>query len=366
MSVSYGGDKITFDDGSTVSSGWAGFKNRIINGAMVVDQRNAGASINSTSGGGLYPVDRFEQESAVGGGVIAMQQSTTAPAGFPYSLKLTVGTADTSLAAGDRYNMRQIIEGYNVADLGFGTANAKEVTISFWVQSSLTGTYCVGLRNGTNARSYIANYTINAANTWEYKTITIPGDTTGTWGTTNGRGITLSFALASGSTPQTTVNTWSSGEYIATSSQVNWMNTVGNTFYITGVQLERGSSASSFEYRPYGTELQLCQRYYQQIGKSNNTAYLPYAIGNGVSGTLCSIILNYPVMMRTNPSFTFTGATNTFLLSGIPVTAVSGDIMGVSNCMYTASVSSGMSSGAGARHYQNNQAASSLELSAEL
>jgi hypothetical protein len=278
-------------------------KNRIINGAMVIDQRNAGASVNSASGGGVYPVDRFEQESAVGGGVMAMQQSTIAPTGFYNSLSLTVSTADSSLAAGDRYNLRQIIEGYNVADLNFGTANAKTVTLSFWVRSSVTGTYCAGLRNGANARSYVSNYTISSANTWEYKTITIAGDTTGTWGATNGRGITVSFALASGSTAQTTADTWSAGEFIATSSQVNWMATIGNTFYITGVQLEVGSTATSFDYRPYGTELALCQRYFYRWDITNLHAQSGWCVSSGDASTRWVM----PVTMRTAPTATVTG-----------------------------------------------------------
>jgi hypothetical protein len=310
-----GSNGVTFNDASLQGAAASPYvlKNRIINGAMVIDQRNAGASVNSASGGGVYPVDRFEQESAVGGGVMAMQQSTIAPTGFYNSLSLTVSTADSSLAAGDRYNLRQIIEGYNVADLNFGTANAKIVTLSFWVRSSVTGTYCAGLRNGTNARSYVSNYTISSANTWEYKTITITGDTTGTWGATNGRGITVSFALASGSTAQTTADTWSAGEFIATSSQVNWMATIGNTFYITGVQLEQNTSATPFERRLYNQELANCQRYFNKsfnietavataAGRVGDIAYRAWVAGTSGVGT---VNVGFPTTMRTTPTITF-------------------------------------------------------------
>jgi hypothetical protein len=277
-----------------------GTRNRIINGDMRIDQRNAGASVNSASGGGVYPVDRFEQESAIGGGVLAMQQSSTAPTGFTNSLAFTVSTVDSSLAAGDRYNIRHIIEGYNVADLGFGAANAATVTLSFWVRSSVTGTYCAGLRNGSNNRSYVSNYTISSANTWEYKTITITGDTTGTWGSTNGRGIIVSFALASGTTAQTTANTWSAGEFIATSSQTNLLATNGATFYITGVQLEAGSVATPFERRSYGQELALCQRYCEVI----TPLYLPATYDGSIfrSGRL-----SFATTKRANPDSSLSG-----------------------------------------------------------
>jgi len=268
----------------------AGTRNRIINGDMRIDQRNAGASVNSASGGGVYAVDRFEQESAVGGGVMSIQRSSTAPAGFTNSLLFTVTTTDTSLAAGDRYDFRQIVEGFNTADLGFGTASPSTVTLSFWIRSSVTGTYCVVLRNGSNNRSYVTTYAINSANTWEQKSVTITGDTTGTWGTDNGRGIIVGFSLGAGSTFQATANTWSAGAYQATSSQTNLLGTSGATFYLTGVQLEPGSVATPFERRSYGAEFALCQRYYQESSSvvTNTSVYV--------------IQLRLPVPMRASPS----------------------------------------------------------------
>ena len=235
-----------------------GFRNRIINGAMVIDQRNA---VVTTSG--AYIVDRFANTQS-GGGIISLAKSTTAPTGFTSSLSGTVTTPDSSIAAGDIYRLYQYIEGYNCADFGFGTASASTITVSFWVRSSIIGTYCLGLQNASFNRGYAANYTINTANTWEYKTVTIAGDTTGTWATDNTAGIAVFWDLGSGTTWNQTANTWAATNTWKTSSQTNWISTNGATFYITGVQLEVGSNATSFEYRPYGTELQLCYRYYRR------------------------------------------------------------------------------------------------------
>jgi hypothetical protein len=365
--------KVNFTGGMQIGgqdTTFGGMRNRIINGAMMIDQRSNAASVSWSTGYG-YTLDRYFTYNSGGGGVYSVQQVSDAPTGFTKSLKVTVTTADSSLATSDLYFLQQKIEGFNVADLAWGSASAQPVTLSFWVKSSVTGSFPVTLidgAGGNNYRTYGVSYTVLQANTWEYKTVTIPGETAGSfWFKDNQIGIQVSWGLGAGSQYTISSGSWvTSKEGYQITGNNNLISNLNATWQITGVQLEKGSSATPFEHRMYGQELALCQRYYQQIGKSNNTAYLPYAVGNGVSGTQASIILNYPVMMRTNPSFTFTGATNTFLLSGIPVTAVASDIMGVSNCMYTVSVSSGMSSGAGARHYQNNQAASSLELSAEL
>ena len=241
-----------------------GFKNRIINGAMVIDQRNAGASV-TTSTNYVYPVDRFRVGYG-SGGAITTQQSTTVPAsgGFANSLYCTPSTTDNLADANDFYAIVQTIEGYNVADLGWGSASAKTVCISFWVRSSITGTYSVTITNNAGDRCYPATYTISSANTWQQVSVTIAGDTSGTWLTTNGTGMFVSWNLGGGSTYASgTANAWNAAGYKMTSSQTPWISTNGATFYITGVQLEVGSTATSFDYRPYGTELQLCQRYYE-------------------------------------------------------------------------------------------------------
>ena len=269
-------------------------RNRIINGAMVLDQRNSGASVNGTAG--VYPVDRFEIEHFLGGGTGTGQQSSTAPTGFTNSLLITVTGTDTSLASTDFYTVRQIIEGYNISDLSFGTSNPSTVTISFWVRSSVTGIYCFSLSNGGNNRGYATEYTINVANTWEKKTITIPGCTDGTWGTTNGRGIQCRWCMGTGTSRQATVNTWAASEVHGTSNQTNLFATNGATFYLTGVQLEEGKVATPFEYRNYGQELTLCQRYYE-VG--NQSCWSGMTTTNV---TYARVMVDYKVEKRAVPS----------------------------------------------------------------
>ena len=251
--------KVNGSDVFNASSSF-GFKNRIINGAMVIDQRNSGALVAGATGN-IYAVDRTSiGVFGSGTGRISGQRSSTAPAGFANSLISTVTTADASPSAAYGYCNLQRIEGYNTADLGWGAAGAATITISFWVRSSLTGTYAVSLLNDANDRTYVATYSISAANTFEQKTITIAGDTSGTWDKTNATGIAVFFGLGGGSSRTTsTLNTWMAptvaGTAITTASGcVNWIGTNGATFYITGVQLEKGSTATSFDYRPYGTE----------------------------------------------------------------------------------------------------------------
>jgi hypothetical protein len=234
---------------------------------MRIDQRNAGASV--TPPNGAFGLDRWQFNMFTNSGKFSAQQnagSVTPPAGFTNYNGITSLSA-YSIASGDIYAISQTIEGFNTADLGFGTANAKTVTISFWVRSSLTGTFGGSLRNNDGNRSYPFSYTISAANTWEYETITIPGDTTGTWLTTNGIGIRLTFSLGVGSTYSGTAGAWAAGAFVSPTGATSVVGTSGATFYITGVQLEVGSVATPFERRPYSTELSLCQRYYQVVAK---------------------------------------------------------------------------------------------------
>jgi hypothetical protein len=241
-----------------------GFRNRIINGAMVIDQRNAGASTSVPNATIVYGADRTLVYEETGASSCTVQQVTDAPSGFVNSIRFTVGTGSTA-TANQAAIVEQRIEGFNFADSAYGTASAQTFTLSFWVKSSLTGTYCVGLRNASDTRSYVATYTINSASTWEYKTIIITGDTSGTWGTGNGIGITVRFDLGSGSNYRTsTLNSWQTGLFFSNSSQANLIGTSSATWQVTGVQLERGSTATSFDFRPYGTELMLCQRYYEK------------------------------------------------------------------------------------------------------
>jgi len=302
MSVSINGTNgLTFNDGSaqtTAATGF-GFKNRIINGAMVIDQRNAGASVTPTADS-TYTLDRWKIRNGGAAGRFSVIQSSTSAANFPTSVLLTVTTTSTPSGT-EFYGLEQDVEAYNMADFGWGTANAQPVTVSFQVRSSLTGTYCVSLRNSAADRSYVAEFTINSANTFETKTITIPAITTGTWLSTNGAGILFMVCLGSGATREGTANSWQSSNIVATSNQVDWINTSSATFYITGVQLEKGSTATSFDYRPYGTELALCQRYYyRQTSQATGDYFVPNAYA--ISTTLAFGFNTFPVPMRTRPT----------------------------------------------------------------
>jgi hypothetical protein len=234
------------------------FRNRIINGAMVIDQRGVVATTHAS-----YVPDRFRIIKDTVAGTFTMQQSSVAPAGFRNSALFTVGTAYTP-SAGENNFYRQGIEGFNISDLAWGTANAQPVTLSFWVRSSLTGTFGGSLRNGDSNRSYPFSYTISTANTWEQKSITIPGDTSGTWLTTNGIGIDVSWGLGVGSNFSGTPGSWAASNFISATGATNITSTAGATWQITGVQFEEGTAASPFENRLYGTELALCQRYFEK------------------------------------------------------------------------------------------------------
>jgi len=259
-------DSLVSSDGGVISPNINSLRNRIINGAMVIDQRNAGASVaTTTTGTPTYTLDRFAYQSSQASKYTVQQNagSVTPPAGFKNYLGVT-STSAYSVAAGDYFLLRQPIEGFNTADLGFGAAGASTVTISFWVRSSLTGTFGGSLSNSDNSRSYPFTYTISTANTWEQKSVTIAGDTSGTWvGATNGVGMLVVFSLGMGSTYSGTAGAWAGTNYLSTTGATSVVGTNGATFYITGVQLEKGSVATSFDYRPYGTELALCQRYYE-------------------------------------------------------------------------------------------------------
>ena len=258
-----GANGITFADGSIQNTGAAGFgfKNRIINGAMVIDQRNAGASVTPNN---TYTLDRWIAQNSQTSKFTVQQNAgaVTPPVGFTNYLGVT-SSSSYSVLVGDYFFVQQVIEGYNIADLGWGTANAKTITISFWVRSSLTGTFGGAFQNSGATRNYPFTYTINAANTFEYKSVTVAGDTSGTWLTTNGAGIFVIFGLGVGTTYSGPASAWAGTTYFSATGATSVVGTNGATFYITGVQLEVGSTATSFDYRPFGTELALCQRYFE-------------------------------------------------------------------------------------------------------
>jgi len=271
-------------------------RNRIINGAMEIAQRGTAAVTAS----GSYPVDRFVIVNTTDGAFSA-QQDSSAPAGFVKSLKFTTTTADASLAATQICALSHRIEGTNIADMGFGTANANTITVSFWVRSSLTGTFGGAIINDGFDRSYPFSYTISSADTWEYKTVTLAGDTTGTWLNTTGRGMVVNFSLAAGADRVGTAGSWVGANNQGVSGQVQVIGTLNATWYITGVQLEAGSVATSFERRSYGQELALCQRYAIKIG--GGTSNNPHiAFGTGGNTTTALLFYYPPVTFRSTPS----------------------------------------------------------------
>ena len=302
-------DLMTTSDGVS-SSGLYGFKNRILNGQMVIDQRNAGASVTPTNG--QYLVDRWFAELDAASKFTVQQNagSVTPPVGFTNYLGCTSTSAYT-VTASQVFIVEQRIEGFNISDFAWGTANAKTVTLSFQVYSSLTGTFGGALQNGAANRSYPFSYSIPVANTWTTIAVTIAGDTSGTWITNSGRGINLSFGLGVGSTYSGTAGAWTAGAYYSATGATSVVGTSGATFYITGVQLEKGSTATSFDYRPYGTELMLCQRYYEKsfdsdVAPVNASSAMGFGGGNCyASNILRCFYIPYKVTKRATPTITF-------------------------------------------------------------
>lgn len=342
-----------------------GFKNRIINGAMVIDQRNAGASV-STASVNPFTVDRWQVVSNPASKFTAQQNagSVTPPAGFTNYLGITSSSAYSS-AAGDQMYILQGLEGYNTADLGFGTANAATVTLSFRVYSSLTGTFGGALRNYGGTRSYPFTYTISSANTWTTISITIAGDTSGTWvGASNAGSFILFVNLGSGSTYQGTAGAWASADYRSATGATSVVGTNGATFYITGVQLEKGSTATSFDYRPYGTELNLCYRYFWKSNPEN--AGKAGCINGSFNGTTSwSGFVQFPVSMRAQPTITRGGTNDTFYAPNVSG-ALTGNVVGWSYSTISAftEFNSASPSAAGAGYYAsyNGQISVSAEL----
>jgi hypothetical protein len=325
MSVSYGGSSITFEDGSIVSSGSQGFKNKIINGNMTISQR-WGTSANTPVAGITYTVDRWHLNLSQASKVSFQQDagSVAPPVGFKDYIGLT-STSAYSVVSGDYASLRQSIEGYNIADLDWGTANAKSITLSFWVRSSLTGTFGGSINNSDYSRSYPYTYTINSANTWEYKTVVIPGDTTGSWESTTSAGIHVGLGFGTGSTQVQPAGSWYNGTALGATGQTNVLGTNGATFYVTGVQVEKGTTASSFEFRSYGTELQLCQRYF--ISAPNGTL-VAHAGATYVSA-------QFPVTMRAAPTVV---CTPTISNSSASTNGFLGTFAGQTGVAYTAAI----------------------------
>ena len=350
-------DLMTTSDGVS-SAGLYGFKNRIINGDMRIDQRNAGASVTPTASGVYtYITDRWGIYVSQNSKLVSQQAAGVTLSGFYNALYIASSSAYTVLAA-DIFVLRQVIEGYNSADLLWGTSSAATVTLSFKVYSSLTGTFGGSLMNSAGDRSYPFIYTISAANTWTTISITIPGDTSGTWLTTNGIGIRVHFGLGVGTTFSGTAGAWAGAGYYSATGATSVVSTNGATFYITGVQLEKGSTATSFDYRPYGTELSLCQRYYAKLGAVSGGTGAFAAVGSGhrATTTIAQIYIKYPVAMRAAPTFdgsaltVATGGTNNSVTSPASVypgtdssmieyTGLTSSTVGLAAVLYTSSIS---------------------------
>ena len=297
-----------------IGSGQAqGDKNLIINGAMTVDQRSSGSAQTGISDTSKFGVDRFQvRVDGSGSGRLTSQQVTDAPTGFKNSLKLTVTTADASPTSAEGYAIRQAIEGQNIYSLGLGTADAKSMTISFWVKSSLTGDFSLNVGNGDNTRVYGNLYAISSANTWEYKTVTLAGDTSGTWVTTNAAGLIVVFGLGGGSNRVVSANAWgtqSGNTKTFTTGATNVAGTVNATWQVTGIQLEVGDVATPFEHEPFSVTLQKCQRFYT---KSYNYSDAPATVTS--VGSIYKVMdatisygtenFTFPVKMRATPTIT--------------------------------------------------------------
>lgn len=366
MSVAINGTNgITYNDGTVQASAAIG-KNRIINGDMRIDQRNAGVAATV---GSDYTVDRWKfQEGGSGGQVVSVQQVTDAPVGFSNSFKLTNTTASSSVTA-DAYNMFwQAVEGLNWSDLEWGTSDAKSVTLSFWVKASIAGNYSLAVRSSTNDRSYVTPYAISSANTWEYKTVTIAGPTSGTFNTDNTKAIQVAFTHSMGSNYTSSGNdAWQSESKLgATGTQVALSNTVNSTWQVTGVQLEVGTSATDFEHLQFGQQLQLCQRYFYSLGGA--AFYEFFAHGMYINTAVVLLRAELPVKMRSAPTLSTSG---TFLTkagsSNLATASFSVDQSATQTYSFSATISGGTSTvGYAALMFANNDINARLTFSAEL
>ena len=362
-----GTNGLTFPDTSRQYNGYFGFKNRIINGDMRIDQRNAGASVAITTSDN-YTLDRWQGTASANSRYTVQRDAgaVTPPAGFTNYLGAT-SVSSGAPGSTDSYLISQFIEGFNVADLGWGTANAQTVTLSFWVRSSLTGAFGGTITNSAGNRSYPFAYTISAANTWEQKSVTITGDTSGTWLTNNGIGLRVRFSMGMGSSLLGTAGAWAAGFVGAPTGSTNVIATNGATFYVTGVQLEEGVVSTNFDVRPYGTELSLCQRYYYRV-------YGAGVFGSGYanSATESRYFVPIPTTLRVAPTAVDQSGTAanyqirssgglTTICNGVPVF-----VSATTNSAFlTSTVASGLTTGQGIL-IDSGSASAYLGFSAEL
>ena len=345
--------------GSNLGAGNAStLKNRLINGAMVIQQRgNSPYTVPSGGGSSGYCIDRFTSQSSQAS-KISVTQSSTAPTGFSNSALIT-SLAATTVGSTDYFTFEQRVEGFNTYDLGWGTASAKTVTLSFWVQSSLTGTFGGAIINGANNYSYPFTYSIPVANTWTQISVTIAGPTSGTWiAATNATSMTVGFGLGVGSTYSGAAGSWAATYYASATGATSVVGTNGATFYITGVQLEVGSSATGFEYRQYGQELALCQRYFYLISQPPFRGVVTAATGAGRCG------YNHPVTMRAAPTLVASAALPIYDGAATSTATISNNYSTISICEVDLTGATGLTAYRPAIVYQTGS--SNLQVSAEL
>ena len=310
-------DTFTYDSvkdnmsiGGTVAMGSSFKRNRIINGNMLVNQRNTTVTTNLT-----YAVDRWKIAATTTGAFTAAQ-STNAPTGFTNSLLFTKTTGSAPLAS-EANNIIQYIEGYNIADLGWGTSSAKSITLSFWVAAGATGTFSGSLRNATSTRSYPFTFTITTVSTWTPITVTISGDTGGTWATDNTTGIQVLFSLGTGTTYSGPAGAWAAANYTAvTGASLYPTSTSGGLFAITGVQLEVGTKATPYEVQIYSDQLAQCQRYYYKLKAGSPFANAGF--GLAYTTTAASVSIGLPVSMRALPVGSYSSLSDWQDTGGIP------------------------------------------------
>jgi len=299
------------DLGNAYDDGALSNRNLIINGSMAISQRNGTSATSVSSGANTYGLDRFFARIQGSSGAATQQQVSDSPDVFSNSVKFTVTSADTNLSSGDYNRLHQEIEGNTISRLGWGTSSAKPVTLSFWVKGSVTGIYSIGIYNGDVGRSIVQEYTITSSNVWEYKTISIIGETSGVWANDNSAELRVSFSLGAGSSFSTSsVGVWQNAFNFSSSNNVNIMATAGATFQITGVQLEVGDTATPFEHRSYGDELAKCQRYYQ-----TTNYYYEGDFGSSGNGVPHQSIV--PTNMRASATLAFTGGGNGGACTGL-------------------------------------------------
>jgi hypothetical protein len=344
-----------------------GSKNIIINGAMTIDQRNSGAALTPTSTYYHKTLDRWIANFSQASKLIVQQNagSVTPPAGFKNYIGATQTGSTYTQTTNDAFSFNQYIEGNNIAHLDWGLSTAKNLILSFWVRSNVTGTYGAYIANSATNRIFVNSYTIDAANTWEKKSVSITGDTTGTWLTTNAVGMQFGLVFGAGSGRQTAPNAYNASADYAPTNQANILGTSGGYFYLTGVQLEVNDTATDFEVENYGTTLAKCQRYYFSLG--GDAAYERGAVGYNFSTTLSRCSTHFPTTMRAAPSTSISGALYVAKAgSEVSVTSASNDNSSrhVGHMGY--SVSSGLTAGDGATIFWNNNTTARIMFDAEL